>query len=589
MEHIRVHVNSRATRFLARRITTRPIRVGLVVISLILLLGSSSAAGAINIAQHSITDETLNLVRIGLRSPSDLTDLEEHQLQIFAQLASTQRGAFLIAPLDPSRQVQLKEQGYSIEVLDIDAGSKRYYLLYGLPDALESAASQTKLLHVEGRYAVAKPTSGELDALSQLDLKLRPLESYPLAVSLTQSDKQIEASLSANPLVEEVIAQINTDRLFFLDGSLSGEWDVTIGGGADNIKTRYTHASIPINKATQYALEYFQWLGLPTWFDLYDLDGVEKRNVIAQQTGRHQPERVFLLIAHLDSISQNPYYSAPGADDNASGSAALMAIADILHQYKFGCTLRYVLFTGEEQGHYGSLAYAKQVSQAGEDIIAVLNLDMLGYNTPGSSPTIELHTRWNNQGDLDIANLFANVVQTYGINLVANILQDGEDFSDHASFWNYGYPAILAIEDWNDHTPYYHNTSDQLETLNMDYFTAFAKAAAGTFAHMGCLLQGELSGVIKDATTQTPLANAYLETRSENGVLRWTHTQPDGSYHFTLVPGDYSMFIAAPHYQSATLEAIPVVDSNTTVQDFNLHPYQYEFTSYLTNIAKDAP
>ena len=183
--------------------------------------------------------------------------------------------------------------------------------------------------------------------------------------------------------------------------------------------------------------------------------------MIAEQQGLLQPERIFLLIAHLDSISPVPSNSAPGADDNASGSSALRAIADILSRYQFGCTLRYVLFTGEEQGNLGSNAYSGYVSQAGDNIEAVLNLDMLGYNTPGSQPVIELHTRPGNQGDLAIANTCAAAVTEYSINLTPSIMQDGKSFSDHAAFWARGYPAVLAIEDWNDHTPYYHKTSDQ--------------------------------------------------------------------------------------------------------------------------------
>ena len=64
--------------------------------------------------------------------------------------------------------------------------------------------------------------------------------------------------------------------------------------------------------------------------------------------------------------------------------------------------------------------------------------------------------------------------------------------SDNKSFWDEGYPSILAIEDYigGDFTPYYHTVNDRLSTLNMAYFTEFTKAAIGTFAHMaGCLAE----------------------------------------------------------------------------------------------------
>ena len=75
---------------------------------------------------------------------------------------------------------------------------------------------------------------------------------------------------------------------------------------------------------------------------------------------------------------------------------------------------------------------------------------------------IELHTRNSNQTDLAIAGLFRDAVTAYQLNLVPTILNDGLSFSDHYPFWQYGFPGILAIEDWSHHTPYYHTTNDRL-------------------------------------------------------------------------------------------------------------------------------
>jgi Zn-dependent M28 family amino/carboxypeptidase len=105
---------------------------------------------------------------------------------------------------------------------------------------------------------------------------------------------------------------------------------------------------------------------------------------------------------------------------------------------------------------------------------------------------MDLHTRPGNANDLAIANLFAGVVDAYDINLTPHIFQDGPTYSDHASFWEFGYSAIIGIEDDDDFSPYYHSTGDQLETLDLNYFTEFVKAAVGTFAHMGCLLDEDV-------------------------------------------------------------------------------------------------
>ncbi len=196
-----------------------------------------------------------------------------------------------------------------------------------------------------------------------------------------------------------------------------------IGGAPYTIATRYTYTTEPIQKATQYAYEHFDALGLPVQYHTYNLSGM-KRNVIAEQPGLSQPERIFMVTAHLDDTSQSPYTLAPGADDNGSGSTGVLIAADILSQFDFDCTIRYALFTGEEQGLVGSYYYAQDAYANGDDIEGVLNLDMIAYNSD-LYPQIELHTRPGNPSDLAIANLFSDVVDAYNLNLVPEIVQDG--------------------------------------------------------------------------------------------------------------------------------------------------------------------
>ncbi len=69
----------------------------------------------------------------------------------------------------------------------------------------------------------------------------------------------------------------------------------------------------------------------------------------------------------------------------------MLIAADIATQYQWGCTLRFALWTGEEYGLLGASAYAQRAFNRGENIVGVLNLDMIGYNTIGSNPDIELH------------------------------------------------------------------------------------------------------------------------------------------------------------------------------------------------------
>lgn len=511
------------------------------------------------------------LVRIDLEGEARLALLAEMQIPVMAQIGTAQGGILVVALVDAQQQQELALRGYAYTVLDAAPQGASYYLLYGLPAELRQAEAISPLLVVEGRHAVLRATPEQAALLDAVGVRQMLLEPHTIVVPPQELQALQPLAITPRPAIQDMVDQLTATTLYDYVGKLSGEQSAIIGGEPYTILTRYTPTSQPIQKATRFVYEHLQALGLPVGYDYYILPGwnLEKRNVIAQQTGDEQPERIYLLTAHLDSTSQDPYNFAPGADDNASGTAAVMAIADILSQYNFDCTLRYILFTGEEQGLRGSIAYANDVVALGENVEAVLNLDMLGYNTPGTASTIELHTRPDNAGDLAIANLFADAVDAYNINLIPQILPDRLSFSDHAPFWDRGYTAILAIEDWDDHTPYYHRTTDQLENLNMAYYTQFAKASLATFAHMGCLL-GDLGGVVSDAATGSPLAGVSVQTRLNQTLDESSLTAVDGAYQQLLHEGSYSVVFSAAEHRTETVSNVQIVPGEHTTLNRSL-------------------
>lgn len=514
----------------------------------------------------------LALVRLDLPSEDALAPLARRGLEVFTQIYLPDGGIRLYVAADAALQDELEQQGYALKVLDEETRQASYYLVSGEAEELERIGQLGTVLDLTGRQALVRLANEQAKgALADMGLRLLPLHAHRLAEPRPASKALVpSAVLAADPLVWEMVGRVNSTTVNTYNGNLSGEWPVTVDGQPFTFTTRYTYATNFINKATRYVRDHLLSRGLAADYDYYYINGSQYRNVIGTQATQVQPGRIFLITAHLDSWSNNsnPNLTAPGSDDNASGSTGVMIAADILSQYAFGCTLRYAFFTGEEQGLYGSEDYAYQVS--GEDIEGVLNLDMIGYNTPGTPRTLELHTRPGNSSDLAIANLFTSAVSMYLINLIPQTLQDGESFSDHASFWNHGFPAILAIEDWNDHTPYYHRAADQLESLDLDYYTEFVKAAVATFAHMGCLLEGQLQGTVRDAVTGNPLAGARVDAVSSSGVIRTVYTPANGGYSMVVPPGSYSITASANDYLPGNYPAVAVNHNQTSTQDFSL-------------------
>jgi hypothetical protein len=520
------------------------------------------------------------LVLVKLSGESQLAGLEALSrqsalpLSVFTRLYPEQGGLDLILAASPELQQALSQGGYPVQVLDPDIQGASYYLLSRDAADLSKAQNITNVLLVEGDLAIARVEPAQLDQLAGLGLRLTRLAPKPLVLPRQQTRApEIPVVLTPNPLVQQMIDQVSSSTLSTYVGNLSGVSAVTIGGALYTIATRNTDTVTPVSKATQYALEYFQSLGLSTRYDDYGYAGSTRRNVIAEQPGITEPGKIYLLIAHIDDTSNSRMTLAPGADDNASGSAAVMHIASILSQYDFGCTLRYALVTGEEQGLYGSYAYATEVYNNNDNLLGVLNLDMLGYNTPGSDPRVELDTRQyssQNAGDLAIANLFKDSVSAYSIQLTPYILKSGETGSDHASFWDYNYPAILAIEDWDDHTPNYHTTGDRLNTLNLSYYTEFVKAALATFAQMGCLPESQLAGTVRDQTSGSGISDATVEAWQGGNKIRSTTSLPGGAYQLSLSPGTYTVKVSAIDHQMATFPTVVINTDQTTPLDADL-------------------
>jgi hypothetical protein len=408
-------------------------------------------------------------------------------------------------------------------------------------------------------------------------------EASPPTPEVVRPGPQLRATaLDPDPRIAALMTQITTGTVVAYERGLTGEEAVIVSGEPYTIVTRYSYSGEPISHATRYVYEHFQGLGLDASFHDYNWYGNHWRNVVAEQRGWYRSDEIYLITAHLDDMPSGPV--APGADDNASGSTAVLVAADLLSSLNCGYTLRYVLFTGEEQGMRGSRAYAADADAAGENVRAVLNLDMIAYDSD-AYPIVELHHSSAVPGSEDIAEILSQVVSAYELDLMPEILIDDPlgNRSDNIAFWEVGYPAILTIEDQHDFTPHYHTIDDQLDTLNLDYFTALVRAGVGTFAHMGCFIDtGALTGTVTALNTGLPLSATV--TASANGHVYTATTDLQGYYSLTLPVDVYTILAEAglPGYLPALVTDVAIFSDTTTVQHFSLASRPVVTTGLLT-------
>lgn len=202
-------------------------------------------------------------------------------------------------------------------------------------------------------------------------------------------------------------------------------------------------------------------------------------NVVATIPGGVLPNYQYLITAHFDDISPSPQTYAPGADDNASGTASVLEAASIMKDYQFVYTVKFVCFTAEEQGLIGSHFYAKKAKSRGDNIKGVLNFDMIAYDS-NHDGHMQVNTDSNS---LSLANLFIGILSDYGFGFTPRmVIRTGYDYSDHASFWEFNYKAILGIEDDYDFNAYYHTTGDRISAFDTTYFRKFCQAGLASLA-----------------------------------------------------------------------------------------------------------
>ncbi|UCE26356.1 MAG: M28 family peptidase, partial [Candidatus Coatesbacteria bacterium] len=146
-------------------------------------------------------------------------------------------------------------------------------------------------------------------------------------------------------------------------------------------------------------------------------------NVIAEIEGTVRRDEVIIVCGHYDSLSDDPYRLAPGAEDNASGSGGVLAAAEAMAGYEYESTVRFITFSSEEHGKDGSWFYAEAMAERDENIVAVINMDMVAYL---DEPVYDIRMGYNGFTELKDAVINAGTIYTPEI----EIYLDQEGISD---------------------------------------------------------------------------------------------------------------------------------------------------------------
>ena len=271
--------------------------------------------------------------------------------------------------------------------------------------------------------------------------------------------------------------------------------DVRILGGEIGERNMWRHAQL--NSAADFIENSFSQAGLHPRRDSYELQGQACHNIEAEIRGGSP--QVILVGAHYDSV-----FGSPGANDNASGVAAMLALARRLATRTSSAegtaaagstthTLRLVAFVNEEPPYFltekmGSFVYASRCKARGDQISAMISLETIGYfsDAPHSQtyPSPGLGFFYPTVGNFIgfVSNVHSRALLRRAIGLFrkhAKIPSEGAalpafipgvSWSDQWAFWRHGYPGIMITDTAPFRYPHYHSATDTPDKLDYDRF-----------------------------------------------------------------------------------------------------------------------
>lgn len=452
-------------------------------------------------------------------------------------------GWYLLAVAGDSQLQHLDRMGLSYRILDASIEGKTYYTLTRVGhDRVEDLAGAARVLYSVNGTAVVEGPDRTGDRLAQLGFDVQRVFMRPVVVGRR----------GHIPAVPVFSAQIDT----WIQGMVAEVSRPVIDGYVQRLQDFVTRWALhdSCQAAAEWIKSEFQSFGMDSVF-LQNISPMFKDNVVAVLPGKTLPDEIIVIGGHYDSISNNAYI-APGADDNASGTACVLQCARIMSHYEFERTVVFVAFGAEEQGLRGSEYFASQAAAAGDNVVAMVNVDMLGYRALDDDVDIDMvsnsSSNWLLNRAMDVASRYVPGTPTVSGSL------PGATYSDHMSFWDHGYDAIMLWEDADQPSPYIHTFADTIgRSYNYPYL-------AQQSTKVVVALLAELAGpvVTVAAEQEVPAPSISLEQNVPNPF------NPRTMIRFTVPPPGASASLRI--YDTAGREVRVLFDRDSVVGTFAL-------------------
>jgi hypothetical protein len=425
------------------------------------------------------------VLRVDSQTPRVLETLHDLGLRLYGQ---TDR--FYLVEDSPEAKSLLSAQGLVFTDVSLSPDLPLYLVYLPRQGVLDKVSSLAAVLFVDGRMALVQMDEKTALRVSRLggELVKLPEKAYPVYLP---SGRGYPRPALLDTFVQRLVAKVNQDSIRAQIQRLQ------------DFRTRWSYAD-SCRASEQYVYNYFISLGLDSVaFDPYQYQGNTWRNVIGTRLGRVNPRKVVIVCGHMDAITyEGPDTLAPGAEDNASGTVMALEAARILAGENLDLSVKFIAFTGEEQGLIGSQNYAQLMRSQNVDILGVLNFDMIAW--PGGAFGVSIFT---NQASLPLAQFEEQMAGMY--TSLAHRIYVATYGSDQLSFHAQGYEGTAGAE-YGNYYPYYHTTGDTIGYLSMPLAAEVAKMGLASLAVLASSPASPDDFVLRDAGNGGALDAAWL-------------------------------------------------------------------------------
>ena len=315
-------------------------------------------------------------------------------------------------------------------------------------------------------------------------------------------------SQTVSPSIPELIDQVNIDNLIRHVRILSGEESVRINRVNTTITSRQL-GHLDHDMAAEYLKATFKEYGYSPAEQQFYRGDAEICNLLATHRGKQYPNQKYILCAHYDSINLLNNEPAPGANDNASGIAAVLEAARILKNIETDYTIVFALWDAEEKGLWGSEYYAFNAARDNDTIRGVINLDMIAYD-PDDKQLFSINID-DFANSIDLGNSIYSISNTYIDSLQPMIYYPGSTQSDHRKFWEHGYSAVFIGEAFRDGAdyPFNHYSTDTIDKFNFKFFHNMSKLALATITVLANIHASDIEDILNDFILEQNYPNPF--------------------------------------------------------------------------------